>query len=68
MTRYYIDLVDIYGNIIETEEEVFDNREDAEYYAMECDANFAEGAEILELANRPHLDPEYYHHEVREED
>ena len=68
MSKYYVDLVDESGNIVDTEDEVFDNREDAEDYALECGSNFAEGADVLDMCGRSDLDPDEYSYEVREED
>lgn len=48
MPKFYIDLVDSEGNVIDTDDEVFDNESDAEDYADECNSAFVEGAEILE--------------------
>ncbi len=66
MSKYYIDLVDSEGNVIETDDEVFDNEADAEYYADECNNAFAEGAEILE-DDDDYMDPDEYEYVVREE-
>ena len=68
MAKYYVDLVDGDGNIEETEDEVIDNREDAQDYALECGSNFAEGADVLEMCGRSCMDPDEYSYEVREED
>ena len=66
MSKYYIDLVDSEGNVIDTDDEVFDNEADAEDYADECNNAFAEGAEILE-EDDDYMDPEEYEYVVREE-
>lgn len=66
MSKYYIDLVDSEGNVIDTEDEVFDNEADAEDYADECNNAFAEGAEILE-DDDDYMDPDEYEYVVREE-
>ena len=66
MSQYNIDLVDSKGNVIDTEDEVFDNESDAEDYADECNNAFAEGAEILEDDN-DYMDPDEYEYVVREE-
>lgn len=53
MSRYIIQMVDSYsGEILDTEDEVFDNEEDAEAYACECGGCFAVGAEVLMLSGR----------------
>lgn len=52
-TRYIVQRVDAYtGKVLETEDEVFDNEEDAESYLEDCSAGFAQGEEDLEYANR----------------
>ena len=66
MSKYYIDLVDSEGNVIDTEDEVFDNEADAEDYADECNNAFAEGAEILE-DDDDYMDSDEYEYVVREE-
>ncbi len=66
MSKYYIDLVDSEGNVIDTDDEVFDNEADAEDYADECNNAFAEGAEILE-DDDDYMDPDEYEYVVREE-
>lgn len=67
MAEFFVDLVDTFGNVVDTEDEVFDSREDAESYACECDAAFAQGAEDLELCGRDYMDPDDYEYVVREE-
>lgn len=67
MSKYYVDLVDKDGNVIDTEDEVFTNEQDAEDYACECGGAFAEGAEVLELCGRSFMDPDDYEYVVREE-
>lgn len=58
-SKYVVQRVDAYtGKVLETEEEVFDNEEDAEEYACECGGNYAEGAEVLDCANRAYDIPE----------
>ncbi len=66
MSKFYIDLVDSEGNVIDTDDEVFDNEADAEDYANECNNAFAEGAEILE-DDDDYMDPDEYEYVVREE-
>ncbi|MBQ3006361.1 MAG: hypothetical protein IJD78_02245 [Clostridia bacterium] len=66
MSKFYIDLVDSEGNVIDTDDEVFDNEADAEDYADECNNAFAEGAEILENDD-DYMNPDEYEYVVREE-
>lgn len=66
MSKFYIDLVDFKGNVIDTDDEVFDNEADAEDYADECNNAFAEGAEILENDD-DYMNPDEYEYVVREE-
>ena len=68
MARFFVDLIDSLGNIIDTEDEVFDNEEDAENYACECGEAFAEGAEVLEMCGRTFMDSDEYEYVVREDD
>ena len=52
-TKYIVQRIDRYtGEVLETEDEIFDNEEDAEFYAEECSAGFAQGEEDFEYANR----------------
>ena len=52
-TKYIVQRINRYtGEILETEDEIFDNEEDAEFYAEECSAGFAQGEEDFEYANR----------------
>lgn len=52
-SRYIVQRIDAYtGEVLETEDEVFDNEEDAESYLEDCSAGFAQGEEDLEYANR----------------
>lgn len=53
MAKYIIQMVDAYTReVIEVEDEVFDDWEEAKLYASQCESDFAEGAEVLELAGR----------------
>lgn len=59
MPKYFVHMVDAYTReILSTEDEVFDNEQDAEDYACECGGNFAVGAEVLELAGEAYTPPE----------
>ena len=68
MSKYVVQMVDAYsGNLLQTEDEIFDNEESAEEYALECGSNFAEGAEVLKLAGReytPREDVEFVVEEI----
>ena len=64
MSKFFIDLIDSLGNVIDTDDEVFDNQTDAEDYAGECNNAFATGAEILEGSD-DYMDPDEYEHVVR---
>lgn len=66
MSKFFIDLIDSLGNIIDTDDEVFTNESDAEEYAMECNNAFATGAEDLE-GNDDYMDPDEYEYVVRKE-
>ena len=53
MAKFVVQMIDAYTReVLDTEDEVFDNEQDAEEYACECGGNFAEGAEVLSLAGR----------------
>lgn len=53
MPKFIVQMVDAYTReVLNTEDEVFDNEQDAEDYACECGGAFAEGAEVLSLAGR----------------
>ncbi|MBR2957041.1 MAG: hypothetical protein IKC20_02180 [Clostridia bacterium] len=66
MSKFFIDLIDSLGNVIDTDDEVFDNEDDAEEYADECNNAFAIGAEDLEGTD-DYMDPDEYEYVVREE-
>lgn len=72
MPKFIVQMVDAYTReVIDTEDEVFDNEQDAEDYACECGGNFAEGAEVLALAGRdytPRKDVDFVVVEVDDED
>lgn len=53
MSKFLVQMVDAYTReVLETQDEVFDNEQDAEEYACECGGAFAVGAEVLSLAGR----------------
>lgn len=53
MLKFIVQMVDAYTReVLNTEDEVFDNERDAEDYARECGGAFAEGADVLSLAGR----------------
>ena len=66
MSKFFIDLIDSLGNVIDTDDEVFDNESDAEDYADECNNAFAIGAEDSE-GKDDYMDPNEYEYVVREE-
>lgn len=67
MSKFYVDLVDSWGNVQHTEDEVFTNEADAEYFAMECNNAFAIGGEDCEDKD-DYMDPDEYEYVVREEE
>ena len=59
MPKFIVQMIDAYTReILDTEDEVFDNEEDAEEFACECGGNFTEGAEVLKWAGREYTPPE----------
>lgn len=66
MAKYYVDLVDSHGNILYTEDEVFDNYEDADEYALDCACAFAEGGEGREEYD-DYQNPDEHEYVVRQE-
>lgn len=72
MPKFIVQMVDAYTReVLDTEDEVFDNEQDAEDYACECGGAFAEGAEVLSLAGRdytPREDVDFVVEEVDDED
>ena len=53
MSKFIVQMIDAYTReVLNTEDEIFDNEQDAEDYACECGGAFAEGAEVLSLAGR----------------
>lgn len=72
MSKYVVQMVDAYTReVLDTEDEVFDNEQDAEDYACECGGAFAEGAAVLSMAGReytPREDVDFVVEEVDDED
>lgn len=68
MAKFVVQMLDAYtGDVLGTEDEVFDNEQDAEEYACECGGNFAVGADVLRLAGRdytPREDVEFVVEEI----
>lgn len=59
MSKFIVQMVNAYTReVLDTEDEIFDNEQDAEAYARECGGAFAEGAEVLDLAGRAYTPPE----------
>jgi hypothetical protein len=59
MPKFIVQMVDAYTReVLNTEDENFDNEQDAEDYACECGGAFAEGAEVLSLAGRDYTPSE----------
>ena len=59
MPKFIVQMVDAYTKeVLNTEDENFDNEQDAEDYACECGGAFAEGAEVLSLAGRDYTPSE----------
>lgn len=59
MPKFIVQMIDAYTReVLETEDEVFDNERDAKDYACECGGAFAEGAEVFSLAGRSYTPPE----------
>ena len=53
MSQFVVNMVDaLTREVLDTEDEVFDNEEDAQEYACEWGGSFAQGAECLSLAGR----------------
>ena len=72
MSKFIVQMVDAYTReVLNTEDEVFYNEQDAEDYACECGGAFAEGAEVLSLAGRnytPREDVDFVVEEIDDED
>lgn len=70
MAKYIVQMIDAHsGEVLETEDEVFDNEQDAQDYACECGGAFSAGAETLSLMGRdyiPREDVDFVVEEVEE--
>lgn len=59
MTKFIVQMIDAYTReVLETDDEIFDNEQDAEMYACDCGGAFATGAEILQLRGEDYIPPE----------
>lgn len=59
MSKFIVQMIDAYTReVLNTEDEIFDNEQDAEDYACECGGAFAEEAEVLSLAGRDYTPSE----------
>lgn len=59
MSKFIVQMIDAYTReVLNTEDEIFDNEQDAEDYTCECGGAFAEGAEVLSLAGRDYTPSE----------
>lgn len=59
MSKFIVQMIDAYTReVLNTEDEIFDNEQDTEDYACECGGAFAEGAEVLSLAGRDYTPSE----------
>lgn len=59
MSKFIVQMIDAYTReVLNTEDEIFGNEQDAEDYACECGGAFAEGAEVLSLAGRDYTPSE----------
>ncbi len=59
MSKFIVQMIDAYTReVLNTEDEIFDNEQDAEDYACECGGAFAEGAKVLSLAGRDYTPSE----------
>ncbi len=69
MSKFVVKMIDALTGIeLDTEDEIFDNEEDAEEYACECGGNFATGADVLRLAGRDYTPRETVEFVVEEID
>ncbi len=69
MPKFIVQMVDAYTReVLETEDEVFDNEHDAQDYAGECGGAFAEGADVFSMSGRSYIDPDDVEFVVEEVD
>jgi hypothetical protein len=67
--KYVVQMVNAYTReVIETEDEVFDNEQDANDYACQCNSNFAAGADSYGPFDEGYQDPEDTEYIVQEID
>lgn len=56
MAKFVVQMVDAYtGEVLNTEDEVFNTEEEAEEYACECGGYFAEGAQVLSMSGKSYI-------------
>lgn len=59
MAKFRVQMVDAYTDeVLEIDDEIFDNEEDAEEYALECSSNFSVGADVFADAGRSYISPD----------
>ena len=69
MAKFVVQMLDAYTReVLGTEDEIFDNEQDAEDYACECGGNFAVGADVLRLSGRDYTPREDVEFVVEEMD
>ena len=69
MSKFRVIMVDdLSGEVLETDDNVFDDEQEAEDYACECGGAYAQGAEDLSLMGRDYDDPGNVRFEVEEID
>lgn len=69
MSKFVVNMIDaLTREVLSTEDEIFDNEQDAEEYACECGGNFSQGAECLSLRGEPYIPREAVDFEVEELD
>ena len=71
MAKFVVQMVDAYTKeVLNTEDEVFNNEADAEEYACECGGNYTVGVDVLSMSGRdyiPREDVEFVVEEVDED-
>ena len=56
MLKFIVQMLDAYtGDVLDTEEEVFDNEEEAQDFAEEWGSNFSTGADELRMRGRDYI-------------
>jgi len=70
MSKFIVQMLDAYtGDVLDTEEEVFDSQEEAQDFADEWGSDFSAGADVLKWCGRdytPREDVEFVVEEVDE--